>query len=110
LGDKREIGRCQSFLQGSDLNVGIDGIERRAGGVDLHCADRVAAVQDLALQVGEVDLVGVGERQAPDAGGGQVEGRGAAEAARADNQNVRRAQPLLPLDPDLGEQDMAAIP
>jgi len=51
-------------------------------GFDLHRADRIGAVQDLALQVGELDLVGVGDRQPADAGGGEIEGGGAAEAAR----------------------------
>jgi hypothetical protein len=93
-----------------DGDVGIDGIQRRARRVDLYGADRLGAIEDLALQVGEVDLVGVGEREAPDAGRREIERRRAAEAAGADDQRVRRAQLLLPLDADLGEQDMAAVP
>src|ERR1041384_5843341 len=47
-------------------------IPRAPRGARLLCADRFGAVQDLALQVGEIDLVGVGERQAADAGRGEV--------------------------------------
>ena len=72
-------------------------------------ADGIRAVENLPLQVGEVDLVGVGEGQAADAGGGEVERRGAAEAAGADDQRARRPQPLLALDPDLGKEDVAAV-
>jgi hypothetical protein len=54
-------------------------------------------VEDLALQVGEVDLVGVGEGEAADARGGEVKGGGAAQAAGADDERASRAQLLLPL-------------
>jgi hypothetical protein len=106
--DRGEI--LQPLVDRDDGDVGIDGIQRRARRVDLYGADRLGAIEDLALQVGEVDLVGVDEREAPDAGRREIERRRAAEAAGADDQRVRRAQLLLPLDADLGEQDMAAVP
>ena len=96
-------------MKRNDRNFGIDRVECSARGFSLRRADRLGAIEDLALQVGEVDLVGVGDRQAPKAGGGEVQRRGAAEAARADDQDARASQPLLPLDTDLGEQDMAAV-
>jgi len=63
----------------------------------------------LPLQVGQIYLVGIRDDQPADAGGGEVERGGAAEPARADDQRARRPQPLLPLDPDLGKEDMAAV-
>jgi hypothetical protein len=63
----------------------------------------------LTLQIGEIDLVGVDDGQAADAGGSEVERRRAAEAAGTDYECRGVAQLLLPLDPDLGEEDMAAI-
>jgi hypothetical protein len=84
-------------------------LQRAARGVDLHCADGIGAIQDLALQVGEVDLVAVGQRELADAGGGEVEGGGAAEAAGADDQRVGGSQLLLPLDPDFGKEDVTAV-
>jgi hypothetical protein len=92
-----------------DGDIRIHGVQCGARGFDLDRADRLGAVKDLALEVGEVDLVGVGDGEVADAGGGEVEGRGAAEAARADNQRARRPQPLLTLDPDLGKEDVAAV-
>jgi hypothetical protein len=62
------------------------------------------------LQVGEVDFVAVGDHQPADAGRGEVERGRAAEAARADDQRARCAQPLLALDPELGKKDMPAVP
>ena len=93
----------------NDRNFWIDRIKCRARGFSLRRADRLGAVEDLALQVGEVDFVRVRDRQAPKAGGGEVQRRRAAEAARADDEDARAPQPLLPLDTDLGEQDMAAV-
>ena len=84
-------------------------MQRGAGGVDLDRADRFRAVEDLALQVGEVDLVGVGEGEAADAGGGEVERGGTAEAARADDQRARGAQLLLSFNADLRQQNVPAV-
>jgi len=92
-----------------NFNLRVDGVESRACRFDFPRADRVGAIQDLALQVGEIDLVGVGQRQPADARRGEIEGRRAAEAAGADDQRGCRAQPFLPLDADLGEQDVPAV-
>ena len=92
-----------------NFNLRVDGVERRACRFDFARADRVGAIEDLPLQVGEIDLVGVGERQPADARRGEIEGRRAAEAAGADDQRGCRAQPFLPLDADLGEQDVPAV-
>ena len=61
------------------------------------------------MQVGELDLVGVGDGQPADAGGGEIEAGGATEAAGADDQRMRRSQPLLAFDPDFGKKDVAAV-
>ena len=44
-----------------------------------------------------------------DAAGGEIERGGTAQSACADDQRARRAQPLLPLDPNLGKEDVAAV-
>jgi hypothetical protein len=62
-------------------------VQRAFRGEHFLRADRVGAIEDLALQVGEVDLVGIDEGEAADAGGGEVERGRATEAARADNQD-----------------------
>jgi hypothetical protein len=91
------------------LDFGIDGVERAARGVDLYRPDVARAVEDLALQVGEVDFVGVGEGEAPDAGGAEVQRRRAAQAAGPDDDDVRRTQLLLTIDADLRQQDVPAV-
>jgi hypothetical protein len=84
-------------------------VQRLARFVDFRRADRARAVEDLALQVGEVDLVGIGKGQLADATCCEVQGRGAAQAAGADDQRGSPAQPLLALDPDFGKEDVAAV-
>ena len=44
-----------------------------------------------------------------DASGREVERSRATEAARADDERARGAQPLLSLDPDFGKEDVAAV-
>ena len=99
----------QPLVNRNDGDVGVQRVQRRARGIDLHGAHGLAAVQDLALQVGEVDLVGIDEGEAPDAGSGEVKRGRAAQAARTDDQDMRRPQPLLPFDPDFREKDVAAV-
>jgi len=54
-------------------------------------------------------VVGVGDGQFADSAGGEVERRRAAQPARADNECMGSAQPLLPFDPNFVEQDVAAV-
>jgi hypothetical protein len=78
-----QIGKIlDALVERHDLDVGVDRFQRGLRGLDFDGADRLGAVEDLALQVGEVDLVGVGQGEAADAGGGEIEGSRTAEAAR----------------------------
>jgi hypothetical protein len=99
----------EPLLQGNDLDFGIDGAERGTRGLHLRRADGVLAVEDLALQVGEIDLIAIGERELSDTACSQVERRRATQAARADYKRACGKQPLLPLDPDFREEDVAAV-
>jgi hypothetical protein len=76
--------------------------ERGSGFVDLRPADALGPIQDLALEIGEIDAVRIGDRQPAEAACGEVEGRRAPQPAGTDDQRARLPQPLLPLDADLG--------
>lgn len=91
------------------MNVGVESQEFFSRNFDFRPAYGLRAVKNLPLQVGEVDLVGIGDGQSADAACREIQRRRAAEAARADDQRVRGAQLLLALDPDLIEQDVAAV-
>jgi hypothetical protein len=101
-GKNFEIRGGDSPVEPDHLHFRVDGKQSGARSLHLAGADGLGAVEDLALEVGEVDLVGVRDRQAPDTRGGQVERRGRAEPTGTDNQRSSPTQPLLPLDPDLG--------
>src|SRR5258708_5757484 len=108
-GERIQLGRFDARSDWHDFHIRVQGMQRGCGGVDLASADRVGSIEDLALQVGEVDLVGVCEAQPADAGSGEIQRSRAAEAARAYDHYLACAQLLLPLDPDLVEEDVAAV-
>ena len=66
-------------------------------------------MHDLALQVGEVDLVVIADRDACRRRRRQIQRDGRAEAAGADDQRVRGEQFLLAFDADLRQQDVPAV-
>ena len=69
----------------------------------------VGRVDDLALQVGEVDLVVVDDAERADAGGGEVERGRRAEPAGAEQQHLRVEQLGLALEPDLRHEQVARV-
>ena len=58
------------------------------GGLGLGPADVRGAVEDLALEVGEIHRVEIHDAELADAGGGEIHGDGRAEPARADAQDA----------------------
>jgi len=66
-------------------------------------------MQDLPLQVGLVDDVGVDDPERSDARGGEVERGGRAEAAGTDQEDPGLEQLQLPFFADLRDQQMAAV-
>ena len=92
-----------------DVGVPVQALDRLLGGVDLEHADRVLGVDDLALQIRFVDDVEVDQAEGADAGGGEVEGEGSAEAAGADAEDLRRLELLLAFHADLREDQVARV-
>jgi hypothetical protein len=73
----------------------------------LRLAEPVGGVDDLALQVGVVDDVGIDDPERADAGRGEIERRGRAEPTGADQEDARGEQLLLARVADLGDQQVA---
>ena len=99
----------QTLRERDKFNFRIQSKQRCARGLDFRRADRISAVEDLALQVGKVDLVGIGEGQLADAACCEVEGGRTTQAARADDERARRAQAFLAFNADLRQQDVPAV-
>ena len=95
--------------QGADLRIAVDLLQRRAHGFGLGLTDAGLGMGDLALQIGQVHLIVVHQREAAYAGAGQVHGSGRAQAACANDDGVRSQQALLTLHIDFLEQQVAGI-
>ena len=99
----------EALLERHDVHVRVQRLERPLRGGDLRLAEAVGRVHDLALEVRLVDDVGVDDAERADAGGREVERRRRAEPARADEQDARVEQALLPVLADLGDEEVAAV-
>jgi hypothetical protein len=102
-----------SVVDGEAHRVGFDpyaGIDRGDGGARalyLERADAVGCMDDLALQIGQVDPVGVGDADRANPGSRKVEQQRRAEATRADYEHARGEQLDLASFADLVEDQMA---
>ncbi len=92
-----------------DLDVRVQRSDRLLRRVDLGDTDALGVVDHLALEVGEVDDVVVDDPERADPGRGQVQRRGRAEAAGAEQQHLGVEQLLLAVDPDLVKQQVARV-
>src|SRR5712664_322601 len=80
-----------------------------ARGNELRPADVLRAVQDLSLEISDIDVVEVHEAERADPRGGEIERRRRPEPARADQQDACGLEFLLSVNPDIGEDEMAAV-
>src|SRR5262249_39811625 len=109
LQDLQRVGRRQLRLVQLDAHAGVDRLQPITGRLQLGPAHVGGAVQHLALQVAEVDDVEVDGAEAPAAGRGGVQRGGRAGPAGADQQHGGGLEALLPLQPDLGHDEVAAV-
>ena len=98
-----------ALLVRHDLDVGVERLERLLRRVGLPVAEPLGRVRDLALQIRGVDAIVVDDADPADAGGGEIEAGGAAEASGADQEDARLEQLQLTLDADFGNQEVAAV-
>ena len=96
-------------LYATTSTSGFSAVSACAGRLGLRHADAIRGVEDLPLQVRVVDDVLVDDADRADAGRGQVQAGGRAEAARADHQHLRGEQLQLARLAHLGDQDVAAV-
>ena len=110
LDDLHDVGGVEAGVVLDDLDVGVQRVDRLLGGVDLRDTDAVVGVDDLALEVGEVDLVVVDDPEGPHAGRREVERRWRSEPAGSEQEDLRVKQLQLTLDADLGKEHVARVP
>src|SRR5580658_1798841 len=90
-------------------DIGIEGFESAAGGFHFGFADLVYAEEHLALEVAVVNDVEVYDADGTDAGGGEVEEDGAAEAAGTDDKDFGGFEFLLGFEAESGDDDVAVV-
>jgi hypothetical protein len=91
------------------LHERVDLGHRVPGRLGLGLADVRLTVDDLTLEVRLVDDVEVDHAERADTRRREVEQGRTAQATRADDQDLRVLQPLLPVDPDVRDDQVAAV-
>ena len=79
------------------------------GGDHLGLAGAARGMGDLALQVGEIDVVRVGDADGAYAGGCEVEGERRAQPTGTGDEHARCSELCLAESADFIEQDMACV-
>ena len=92
-----------------DRDIRIDFGDTVAGRFDFGATHVADPVEDLALQVGDVDLVKVNDAQLPDTGGGQIDGGRAAQPTGANEQHLAVEEFDLPLFANVVQDRVAAV-
>jgi hypothetical protein len=92
-----------------DLDVGVDLGDRLLGRESLGLVDVADAVDDLALEVGLVDGVELGDAERADPCGCEVEQGGRAQATGADHEHLGVLQALLTRHAHVGDDQVAAV-
>ena len=101
--------RGQPSPVGDDLDVGVERPDRRGCRVHLGAAHGGTRMDDLALQVGHVDVVVVNEADRTHPGGRQVQGCRRPEPTGADEQDPGGPDALLADHPHLRHERVAVI-
>ncbi len=92
-----------------DFDVGIHFADTVARGVQFFPTDVFGAVEDLALEVGEIDGVCVDEAESADAGCGEVEADGRAESAGTDAEDARCFEAFLSFERYFGHDEVPRV-
>ncbi len=87
----------------------VEVLQAGGGSLQLLDPDVLRAVDDLALQVGNVDHIGIDDADRADAGRGQVQAERRAQPARADQQHLGGLQLLLAGQRDLRHDQVPAV-
>ena len=101
-----EVRRSWNVLT---VTSGFSASSVRLRGLGLRVAEALGRVDDLALQVRLVDGVVVDDPERADAGGREVERRGRAEAAGADEEDLGVEERELARLADLRDQEVARV-
>src|ERR1700691_1807011 len=92
-----------------DPHKRIDLVHTVGGGIELLAPDVAGAMDDLALQVGEVHYVEIDQPDASDTGGGQIQTQRRAKPAGSHQKNFGGLQLELTFGADFGHDQVPAV-
>ncbi len=102
------VGGGEGVLVGGDVGVGVEGYEFLERALDFGLAEVGCGVEYLALEIGEVDGVVVHDADMSYSSGGEVVCHWGAEASGTDDEDMGRAELMLPLFAEMWEEDVAS--
>ena len=105
-----QLGLIEKFGHGDNVCLAVDLFQTALHDQSLVFADVGFGKRDLALKVGLVDGIGIGNRQAADTGGGKIRQGRRTQPAATDNERMGGQEFFLAFDTDFIQQDMAAEP
>ena len=105
-----KLGLIEKFGHGGNVCLAIDLFQTALHDQSLVFTDVGFGKRDLALKIGLVDGIGIGNRQAADAGGGKIRQGRRTQPAATDNEHMGGQEFFLAFDTDFVKQDMAAEP
>src|SRR6516164_11377669 len=94
---------------GFDPHTWIDRSQGFSRALDLERANALGRMDDLALQIGQVDPIGIGDPDRPDTRRCEIEQHRRAETAGPDDEDARLEQAQLTLLADLVEDQVARV-
>ena len=103
------VAGIEPLDQGNQLDFRIHGPQTIGSGKRLGAAEIAHAVKHLALQIRQLDHVGIKQAEATDTGGGQVKRGWRTKAAKPDQEDAGRLELQLPFLPHFGQPQMATV-
>ena len=107
--DAQCVARFDPRLVSLHRDVSVEQGNAARGAEQFGQTNHRFGVEDLALEVGKGDGVGVCEAQCADSGGGEVEGGSAAEASHTHDQHLGFEKACLTVVADLGQGNLAQV-
>ena len=106
---RRELSETHAISELDHAYLRVDRCDARGRCFDFRPADGIGVEENLPLEIGEIDAIGVDQRQRTDTGCREELRDGVAQPPDADDERMRLAKPLLRVDTELGEQDVPAV-
>ena len=108
-GNRHRLIGSESHAMKINFHMGIDLAQPRSRAVEFGFSDPRLAVQDLTMEVGNIDHIGVDQTNPTDTGSSEIERRRRTQGTRTHQQHRGIFQTRLTLDPDFWDHQLTRI-